>query len=111
MSQFWKEFSHQLTLTTDDKSALRDMMSSAGWRVMTHKVFPKEEVQILAQNQTAKAQMKESAFSAGIYAGLQLAQALPGKVSSNKPDQPRSQHEKVQTLQTKRHSGRGSGPL
>jgi len=111
MSQFWKEFNQNLTLTADDKSALREMMSSAGWRVMTHKVFPKQEVQILSQNQTAKAQMKESAFTAGIYAGLQLAQALPGKVSSDKPDQPSSQGEKSKKVQTRRHIGRGSSPL
>lgn len=111
MSQFWKEFDNKLKITQDDKGALRDMMSSAGWRVMTHKIFPREEMHILAKNQSAKAQMQESAFTAGIYAGLQLAQALPGKASSDKPDQPESQGAKSQKVQTRRSVGGGSSPL
>jgi len=48
MSDFWKDFRDGLKLTPDEIGYVRELLTSKGWRVLTHKVFPKQELDLLS---------------------------------------------------------------
>ena len=111
MTKFWKEFEDSLKLTEDDKGAIRELLHSPGWRVLTHKLFPVEEQHLLQNAAVQNALSKETTFDAGVYRGLQIAQELPEKVVAKKKDQPPPQRERQRKIQLQREIARGSKPL
>jgi hypothetical protein len=111
MSDFWKEFDDSLSLTADDKGAIRELLGSVGWRVLTHKVFPRQERRLLEGKQVLDTKEQSSTWSAGVYAGLQLAQSLPKKLVRDTPDQPESQKGRNRKVHLQREFARGSKPM
>jgi len=109
MSEFWKTFNQGLELDEDDKSHIRELLTSRGWRVLTHKVWPKKEYDLMVH---AKVNGNDDTgrFSAGLYAGIRLCQEMAEKLGKPRPERlttpkrPRSVH-------LQRQNQRGSKPL
>ena len=95
MSEFWDKFKEGLSLTSDDIGHVRDLLSHPGWEVLTHKVYPMQELNLLVQGRQAGGEETDKgSFIAGKHAGLQLSQTLAEKTGRPSPDQPEPQRKR-----------------
>ena len=109
MTNFWDDFQKNLTLTEDDRGAIRDLVNSKGWHILTHKVYPKTEHDLMMQKNTSFRDPGKASHHAGQLAGLQQAQTLPERIARGprKRQRPTDQT----TIHLDREIARGSKPL
>jgi len=92
MSDFWKDFRDSLTLTPDEIGYVRELLTSKGWQVLTYKVFPKQEYDLLSSSTIQGGENTvNGSFLAGKYAGLRLSQQLAEKTGQPEQEQPEPQ--------------------
>jgi len=109
VNDFWKEFKAGLTLTPDEVGYVRELLTSKGWQVLTHKVFPKQELDLLSTSKSLGGEATEKgSFIAGQYAGFKLSQELAEKAGQPKKEQPAPQRERGEVH---RRGLAGSKPL
>jgi len=109
MSDFWKTFNRGLELNEDDKSHIRELLTSRGWHTLTHKVWPKKEYDLMVH---AKINGNDDTgrFSAGLYAGIRLCQEMAEKIGMPRPEQPQ-RADRPKSIHLQRQDQRGSKPL
>ncbi len=105
MSGFWQEFARKLELTEDDKGAVRDILASPGWKVLTHKVWPGQEYTLLVH-----ASLTKDVNSLGKYEGVRLCQEVAERIGRPKPEQPPTPN-RPKSVHLQRQNQRGSKPL
>lgn len=92
MSDFWKDFRDGLTLTPDEIGYVRELLTSKGWQVLTHKVYPKTELDLLSATRIqGGSDTEKGSYLAGQYAGFRLSQELAEKTGAPTPEQPEPQ--------------------
>jgi len=113
MPDFWKNLNNTFALTEDDRGAVRELLASPGWRVLTLKVYPKQELLQLSQVTIVGEDNPEGRRQTGVHEGLRLSQTLAEKAGREPEQQPQTQQsqERHRKIQLQRKFARGSKPL
>ena len=109
MSDFWKDFRDSLTLTPEEIGHVRELLTSRGWQVLTHKVFPKHELDLLSATRIqGGVDTEKGSYLAGQYAGFRLSQELAERTGQPEKEQPPAQKQRGEVH---RRGLAGSKPL